>query len=661
MVPNSISFSMRPRTLLLAIAAALSLPVMALGATRNVDKGNAACSDTKGTPFCTVQAAINAATAGDRIEIAAGTYIETLAVDRNLTLAGAGISAVEGTCDGTTNLIGSSAISVSAGVTATLTNVTVKGGAAPFGGGGISNAGVLFVSNSEVCDNLTFALGGGIYDSGALSLDRVQIYGNEAAAAGVEGGGLFVKSGGLALVVNSSFTGNRATQGGAIFIESGGTLVMHRSSLLANFADATIASSLNGRGAGIVNSGLALVDESSIGDNTIIESHGQGGGIYNDGRLILTRSAIYKNLIRPQEPSSLGPSYGAGLYNANTGNATIASSTVTNNRIRPILLGWGAGIANTGTLSLSNVTITKNSNGGAGVSDGAGIYIIGGFGVVSVRNSIIALQANGNDCSLGGVTTDGHNIDSDGTCGLVTPTAGGSDQPNVARPGLKALDDYGGPTLVNNLTDDSPAIDGVPPTECLIGGGVTTIPLTTDQRGNVFVEASGIGSDRSGCDIGAVEFNLIVNGMLTGDEDHDHIPDLWTSANLADGDGLYCFPIGTYAGGCAFGMHGDPSQVKQLVQSLDHKGKSGNGYSLRLRAGGALVTGNPQVRVTFEDLSGGGTKQEFILALPTGNYLAGNHKLDITTTGAYDHITVAIEAGSGGELLVDNASLVPTK
>jgi predicted outer membrane repeat protein len=426
-----------------------------------------------------------------------------LTIDRNLTLHGAGISTVEGACNGQTNLLGAPAITVQAGVIVLLTDVTIKGGTGSFGGG-VNNAGILFLASSEVCQNSAFNQGGGIYTSGALSLTRVQVYDNSQASAGVEGGGLFV-AGGRALVRNSTFTNNRVTRGGGISVAVGGTLVLSRSTLRLNFADGTFPSVLSNQGGGLNNSGIAIIDQTEIGENSIIASTGLGAGIFNNGVLVMARSTLHGNGIDRVAGAPAPVGLGAGLYS--NGIATISSSTVSGNLFNPLILGFGAGIWNRGSLSLSNVTITDNANSGGGVGGGAGIHLEGGS--VLVRNSIIAAQAVGNDCSFGGVTTDGYNIDSDGTCGLVDVAGGGTDQPNVADAGLLRLAGNGGPTITHDLADSSPAIDGGNPAGCNAdpnGVGPAEIPLTADQRGRAFVEIAGIGADPSTCDLGAVEF-----------------------------------------------------------------------------------------------------------------------------------------------------------
>jgi hypothetical protein len=644
----------------------LLVPATAWAATRNVDNANPACSDATGAPFCTVAAAVAATAAGDVIEVAAGDYIESIVIDHDLTIRGAGASTVAGTCDGQTDLLGAPTLSVNADVTASVTGVTIKGGPVDLGGG-VVNAGHLTLSDSDVCQAATFQKGAGLYTSGRLDLVGVRVYDNLQVAAGAEGGGLYVAAGGVAVVSKSAFTGNRVTRGGGIAVAAGGALFLADSSVEGNFADSTLPSGVAGAGGGIYNAGLAVIDRTRIGGrfaagNVVINPNGLGGGIYNEGGLLLTRSSVVGNVVDDYEAGApAGIAFGAGLYNG--GIASLASTTVSGNLFQPLLLSYGAGIASSGTLSLSNVTITDNANGAAGITGGAGVFVVAG--TATVRNSIIASQAAGTDCD-GAMVTDGSNIDTDNTCGLVSVAAGGTDQPAVADAGLLPLEDNGGPSLSHDLAEGSPAIDAGAPAGCMAdpnGVGVASVPLVTDQRGNVFVEVAGLGGDPSGCDAGAVEFNLLSNAMMEDDDDGDRIADGWTGTDLLAGDRLLCQPALAHEGRCSFRLVGRPNRTKQIAQALDRAGVAGDAYTLRIFAAGLAVTGSPRVRVQLDDLQTIGIDEEFTLPLATGTYDYTEHTLEITSAIAglngYDRVTTIVEAGSGGTLAVDDVSLVP--
>ncbi len=74
-------------------------------------------------------------------------------------------------------------------------------------------------------------------------------------------------------------------RGGGISVANGATLVLSRSTLKLNFADGTLPSAVSSRGGGINNSGIAIIDQTEIGENFVLDSDALGGGIFNDGIL----------------------------------------------------------------------------------------------------------------------------------------------------------------------------------------------------------------------------------------------------------------------------------------------------------------------------------------------------------------------------------------
>ncbi len=205
-----------------------------LAQTFFVDGNNPICpgTGTPADPFCTIQAAIDAATTGDTIEVAPGTYLE------NVNLSGKSLTLVsEGGADETI-IDGGAAGSV---VTAALSEVvgidgfTIRNGSAASRGGGIyCFSGTLTLTNSTVTGNSSSSYGGGVYIRyGVLTIDRCTLTGNTSINTG---GGAVRAGGSTATISNSTFSGNMAWvgNGGGINAGSGGTVTVTNTTFSGN-------------------------------------------------------------------------------------------------------------------------------------------------------------------------------------------------------------------------------------------------------------------------------------------------------------------------------------------------------------------------------------------------------------------------------------------
>lgn len=249
----------------------------------------------------------------------------------------------------------------------------------------------------------------------------------------------------------------------------------------------------------------------AISDLTISDGNpgGPGGGILNEGTLTLLNVTVSGNT----------GGGGGGISNRTTGTLTLFNVTVSGNTA-----GDAGGIFNRGIATLTNSTVSENFATDSGgiinrndasrltlinvtVADNIGDDAAGITGTLTLKNTIIAnnLDVDGEplNCQVA-LTSNGHNLDSDGTCGLV-----GTGDLTEIDPNIGPLTDNGGPTETNALLTGSPAIDAVPVADCTDDLGN---PLIIDQRG--FTRpVDGDGDTVVACDIGAFEFGA--TGMVT--------------------------------------------------------------------------------------------------------------------------------------------------
>lgn len=283
-------------------------------------------------------------------------------------------------------------------------------------GGGILNTGDLTLDRARVSRNrATASFGGGIYNEGALTLTQSSVTTNTAA---VSGGGFYSYLG--AVVLSSTLvSGNRAASAGGMVVSSARASIA-QSSFITNSA-----SNASGGGLGLYSSSVTLTAGSLISNNTAAV---HGGGIdISGGSLVLFDTNM--------EANQAGQS-GGGLYGF-ADRIDGQNLAVLRNRA---VAGTGGGVSASGLTLLADSRVSQNRSGGSG----GGVY---SGGSLSVTNT--TLDGN-NAAGMGG------GLASSGEGGVLTNL---SFSQNTAASGGAiahlggALEIAGGSVQTNSATD----------------------------------------------------------------------------------------------------------------------------------------------------------------------------------------------------------------
>ena len=344
---------------------------------------------------------------------------------------------------------------IDAGVTASLSGLTITGGqAAP--GGGVSNAGALTLTNCTVTGNSAFGAGGGIFNdaSGTLRVDASVISGNTAAT---EGGGI-ANFGSLVIVNNSTIGGTSNTDenhagdaGGGIYNFGSGSLNIYMSTIDGNSAP-------DGGGIYYASSQTAEIFNSVISGNTATE----GGGIFDEGPpMTITLSTISGNTASINGGGLFNQGYGVifedstvsgntaaakggGIYNTFGTMLTIAGGSTIGGPDYKNSATDGGGIYNAGTLNIIDGSMVAGNS----VTDGGGGVYNDTFSFVTIIDSEIGV---GNLFALRNTATNGAGIYNLGyltlTDGSISDNFATGSGGGIYNSGLLAM---AGTTLTNN-------------------------------------------------------------------------------------------------------------------------------------------------------------------------------------------------------------------
>ncbi len=380
-----------------------------------------------------------------------------------------------------------------------------------YGAGIFADEEALEIVGGEITGNTAIA-GGAVYARGPVTLSGVPLTGNEAWFGGaifattggtveatgmlvegnlaqVGGGGAYIDGGGLTLA-DVRVQGNSSERiGGGLLVRGSASLILHASDVLTNTAETGggIAALTNGDDAPTIEvENGSITDNEAYGHELEEEDEpvmGYGGGIYGDGATITIRGSTIAGNDGVR---------GGGI--ASTGSLVMENSTVSDNASA----AGGGGLWLEGAADLAYLTISAN------VADpdtlGGGAIYISGTASVDVSGTIFAPSLGASSCIGGGtrLSSKGHNLDADGSCGL----AGAGDLSGVD-PLLEPLGWNGGRTRTFALVAESPAVDAVGAAACLDAAGA---PLDGDQRGgNRPVDGNSDGT--TACDMGSFELD----------------------------------------------------------------------------------------------------------------------------------------------------------
>ncbi len=236
--------------------------ILAANSDAQLGKAIGECAAGKGTDLIDFSSSLSGATiylVSGLPSIAANAIIDGSLLASKITIDGAGHGSV---------------FSVNSEVNVYLGSLTIAHGNAS-NGGGIHNSGTLTVEKNLFDGNTAGSGGGGIYNDGSLTITNSAFSNNTASI-----GGAIINNNGTLIVINNTFNNNSANNDGGGISNSNGTITITNSTFNGNSAN---------NGGGLGNLGTLTLINSTFSNNSAV---GSGGGIRNDGTLNYTNTIL---------------------------------------------------------------------------------------------------------------------------------------------------------------------------------------------------------------------------------------------------------------------------------------------------------------------------------------------------------------------------------
>jgi hypothetical protein len=490
--------------------------------------------------YATIQAAVDAAAAGDEIKIATGTYTginnlgglaQVIYINKAITLRG-GYSILNWTTADplanptTVNAQGlGRVIAVIGPAEVTIVGLRLTGGNA-YGLRGYP-------------DNTVVNAGGGVYaQNTTLTIESCTIFSNtastEASKSGY-GGGIFVYGGRLA-VRSSTIESNLGSPiyygvGGGLYITTSTAVELTGNLIQNNTGSTNQLNAGGGNGGGIhIDDSSAVLTENMITGNTGSTGPGglasaSGGGVYvSGGSLQMSENTLSGNIAALNNYG-----WGGALYLSEC-DATLADNTFDGNKASTSLISYGLGggiYAHFGNvISLTDNQILNNIAASGGTGWGGGIYIDESNATLTGNNVSGNTSSTGSTGYGGGIFLAGSTGDP-GVFVLQSNAITGNQASSAAAGyggGVEAgYDSYNTDLTMNgNLLRTNTAgasTEGV-------GGGMRITDSQADLSGNIILEnqalASSTGTGNGGGMYATGSDLTMINNVVAGNHANTH-------------------------------------------------------------------------------------------------------------------------------------------